>query len=436
MEATARIYIMKSPSRKTQEDLNPVRLCITHNRERRYYSVKEKIKKDEWQFLSKEEIPRVFCTSPRGKFKDIKNDYDRIVTEAKAVINGISSFSFGKFEDKFFRRTSSWDNIIEAFLDQIQTLKSESRFGYASSFESTLRALIEFHTKKELTFSNRVKVEQRYTDYLAVKKLYFGDINQPWLKSFEKWLYEKHKSKSTVGIYMRNIRVLFNLAIKKHKVKVEYPFQEYKPKEASGRKLALTASQIRLIADYKTKDPLEVFYRDLFMFSFLGNGMNLSDIARLKYSNMESETIRFIREKTKNKDHQTEISVPISRQIQNIIARHSNKAVGHDAYLFPILKPDMSDEKKYMEIKQFTKMLNKYLRGIAQNVGIKDRISSYTARHSWATISKNSGTSTEFIKEALGHSNLLVTEKYLKSFEDTTRKEHSEKIEKQIYSHG
>ena len=96
----------------------------------------------------------------------------------------------------------------------------------------------------------------------------------------------------------------------------------------------------------------------------------------------------------------------------------------------------MSEERKYMEIKQFTKMLNKHMREVANEVGIKERVSSYTARHSWATISKNSGTSTEFIKEALGHSNVLVTEKYLKSFEETTRKEHSEKIEKQIYSHG
>lgn len=436
MEATARIYVLKSPSRKTQKDLHPVRLCITFNRERRYYSVKEKIKNEEWLFLSNEELPKVICNSPRGKYREIKTEFDRIVNEAKAAINDISNFSFGKFEEKFFTRTGSWDNIIEALIDQIQALKSENRFGYASSFESTLRALIEFHTKKDLTFSNRVRVEERLKDYLGVKKLYFGDINQAWLKSFEKWLYDKGKSKSTVGIYMRNIRVLFNLAIKKHKIKVEYPFQEYKPKEASGRKLALTASQIRLIADYKTKDPLELFYRDLFMFSFLGNGMNLSDIARLKHSNIENETLRFIREKTKNKNHQAEISVPISKQLQIIIDLHSNKAIGHDAYLFPILKNEMSEEKKYTEIKQFTKMLNKYMREIAQKVGIKDRISSYTARHSWATISKNSGTSTEFIKEALGHSNLLVTEKYLKSFEDNTRREHSELIEKQIYSHG
>jgi integrase len=436
MEASARIYVMKSPSRKTQEELCPVRLCVTFNRERRYYSIKEKIKKDEWLFLKSADIPKVLCESPRGKYKEIRNEYDRIVDEAKGKINNISPFSFGKFEDEFFRRTSNWDNIITAFIDHIQDLKSEGRFGYASSFESTLRSIIEHHTNRELTYSNRERVDTRYNDYLAVKKLFFSDITPSWLKHFEKWLYKKEKSKSTVGIYMRNIRVLFNLAIKKHKIKAEYPFVEYKPGEATGRKLALTASQIRLIADYKVDDPIKLFYRDLFMFSFLGNGINPSDIARLKYSNIVGDTIMFVREKTKNKTHQAEITIPLSAQMKRIIDLHSNKAIGHDAYLFPILNSKMSEERKYMEIKQFTKMLNKHIREVAFEVGIKERVSTYTARHSWATISKNSGTSTEFIKEALGHSNVLVTEKYLKSFEETTRKEHSEKIEKQIYSHG
>ncbi len=78
--------------------------------------------------------------------------------------------------------------------------------------------------------------------------------------------------------------------------------------------------------------------------------------------------------------------------------------------------------------------MNKYVRQIALTVGIKEHISSYVARHSWATIAKNSGTSTAFISEALGHSSELVTKRYLKSFEKSTREEHSEKMENQVYN--
>jgi integrase/recombinase XerD len=438
MQATARIYVQTSEVKRNAAGLCPVRLRITHKQQQKYYSLKEKIQKNEWMFLHVDDVVKIWPvkdgkqTTPTGNYKDIKIEYDRIVREAEDIINNINIFSFGQFEESFFNKAGNWDNVLSAMLDHINTLKSASRFGYASSFESTLRAVKEFHTGNKLSYKSREKVETRHKDYLSGKALPFVDITPRWLNKFEKALQKEKKSKSTIGIYMRNIRVLFNLAIKKHGVKAEYPFNEYSPKSASGRKMALTAHQISLINNYQTKDPREQFYRDMFMFSFLGNGLNLSDIARLKYSNIEGGSIYFVREKTKNKDEQTELAVPITKQMQNIIAEYGTKAIGHDAYIFPVLTEGGDDQRHYAEIKQFTKMVNKHLRVIAKAVDITEKISSYTARHSWATISKNSGASTEYIKEALGHSNVLVTEKYLKSFESDTRRKHSESIEKQI----
>ncbi|MBA7545646.1 Tyrosine recombinase XerC [subsurface metagenome] len=162
--------------------------------------------------------------------------------------------------------------------------------------------------------------------------------------------------------------------------------------------------------------------------------MNLSDIARLRYSNIRDGEICFVREKTKDEDKEITLHAPITKNMQAIIDGHGNKAIGHDAYIFPFLKSEWTDEQIYAKIKQTTKQVNKYIRQIARAVNIKERISSYSARHSRATISKNSGTSIEFIKEALGHSSVNVTENYLKSFEKTTRKEHAEKVESEIYN--
>ncbi len=441
MQATVRIFIQKAPAKKTIDGRHPVKLAITHKGQRKYYYLKEKIKDDNWLFISEDDIKCVWPkhkngnpVNPRGNYKDIRNEYDRIVRSAQDIISNMSVFSFGQFEDKFFNRAGSWDNVLAAMVDHIHTLKLEGRLGYASSFESALRAVKEFHTGRALKYTCREKVETRYDNYLSGKPLPFIDITPTWLKMFEKALKKKKKSKSTIGIYIRNIRVLFNLAIKKHGVKADYPFTEYSPKTSAGRKLALSAHQIALINNYQTDDPREQFYRDIFMFSFLANGLNLSDIARLKYSNIDGDTIYAVREKTKNKDEQTELKIPITEQMQNIISNHCSRAIGHDAYIFPILTPIRDEQANYAEIKQFVKMVNKHLRNIAKAVGITESISSYTARHSWATISKNSGASTEYIKEALGHSNVLVTEKYLKSFEDSTRREHSNNIERQVYN--
>jgi integrase/recombinase XerD len=161
--------------------------------------------------------------------------------------------------------------------------------------------------------------------------------------------------------------------------------------------------------------------------------MNLADIARLRKSDIKDDEICFIREKTKSSnDEETELRIPLTSNIQKIIAGNRNKSIVRDPFIFDILDNKWSEARKYAEIKQLTKQVNKYIRQIAVAVGIKEDITSYSARHSFATIAKNSGTSTEFIKEALGHSSVNVTEKYLKSFEKSTRREHAEKMENLI----
>ena len=94
------------------------------------------------------------------------------------MIDSIDNFSFTQFEDKFFKKITAWDNVFAAFVDHIKALKAEGRFGYASSFESTLRAIKEFHESKKFKFPARQKVEARYPMYLSGKQLNFveGEI--------------------------------------------------------------------------------------------------------------------------------------------------------------------------------------------------------------------------------------------------------------------
>ncbi len=435
MQATARIYFQKAPAKKTKDDLCPVKLCITHNRKRKYYSISDKIKDNAWLYVSEDAIEKITSDSPRGKYRDIAFEYKKITDKAEAIINDLSVFSFNQFEQKFMNEVKDWDNVCAAMIEHIKELKSEDRFSYAMSFESTLRAVKEFHEGKTFDFNSRNKVVSRYEKYLSGKQLNFVDITPAWLKKFEKYLKDKGKKKSTLGIYVRNLRVLFNLAIKKHHVKAEYPFNEHKPKTSSKRKIALTAEQISLIANYQTDDPKAQFYRDMFMFSFLACGMNMTDIARLRYSNIEGNEIVFVRKKTEAEENTEEpLQIPITKRMQSIIDTHGIRAVGYDSFIFPILRPEWDEERKFAEVRQLTKMVNQHLKRIAKAVKIKDNVSSYVARHSWATISKNTGASTEYISEQLGHSSVLVTKSYLKGFEKATRETQSTKTEDAVYN--
>lgn len=433
MQATARIFFQKAPARRTAEGLCPVKLCITFNRQRRYYSLKPVIRNDDWLYLSDEDIKKVTGASPRGTYRDIANEYRRIIKEAENIINSLELFSFGQFEEKYFNKPTSWDNVFMAFVNKIQQLKTEKRFGYSESFQSTLRAVKEFHEGKLLNYNCRQKVESRLNDYLSGKPLLWQDITPKWLKNFETWLTAQGKSRASIGIYMRNIRTLFNEAVKLYEIKARYPFDQYKIKTGEGRKIALTPEQISLIANFQTDDPKEQFARDIFLFSFLACGMNLSDVARLRQSNIVDGEIVFIRKKTESEEARGEfIHVSVTDRMREIIDRYKNRAIGYDPYLFPVLNPEMDEESQFKAIRQFIKVVNKHIKQLAKRCGINENVTSYTARHSWATISKNSGASVEFISEMLGHSSVNVTKAYLKSFDREHRKMHAEKIEELI----
>jgi integrase len=438
MGATARIFLQKFESKKTKQGLYPVKLVVTFNRKRRYYSLKdykpeelEKPYPQEWLYLSEDLYNKAQSQGeyagkkPTGEAKKIRNKFDDIEARARRVIDGLNPFSFAKFETKFYNQAKDWQSIIEALDEYIKELKETRRYGYAVSFQSTQTKLKEYAKQKK-----------------KITNLSFADITPSFLESFEQWLLDQDKSESTVGVYARNIRRLFNLAMQRHGINVEYPFGtpesgKYSPPKGEGTKTALSAQQMGLIATYKApEDSPKEFYRDLFMFSFLGNGMNLADILRLKYKNIENGTITFIREKTKRKARGKKISVEITDRMQQIIDKWGNKNLHNEIYVFNVLNGDQSEDHQYYLIRQQTKLLNKYIKEIAKELEIKENVSSYTARHSFATIQKNSGVPVSYLKEALGHSDVSVTENYLKALDKDQRKKTAENLEKQIYGNN
>jgi len=412
MIATVRIFLQKAPSKRTKQNSCPVKLVITHRRKRRYYSLRDFLRPG-WEYLSKEKFDRIISKNPRGENKDIAARFDLIKQKAIDVIDKMDLFSFDRFEREFFNKPGNWHDVYYAFEDHIQNLKDDDRIGYASSFNDCFQSIKKYTKGKSLSFS---------------------DITPTWLKKYEKWLLNSGKSKATAGIYTRTLRRLFNLAIQEHNVKAEYPFNKYKPQQSTGRKRALTAKQINMIMNYKVLELSEKhFARDMFLFSFYANGMNLGDVFRLKYKNLNSDEIVFVREKTKNKATETKISIPLVGSLKDIISRWGQRSILKDAYIFPVLNGATTEQRKKELINFKIRNTNKHLKDIADDLEI-EKFSTVAARHSFATILKNTGISVEFLKEALGHSDTSVTQNYLSGFEEDKRREISEKLETTIKS--
>jgi integrase len=142
-------------------------------------------------------------------------------------------------------------------------------------------------------------------------------------------------------------------------------------------------------------------------------------MARLTYGNIEGDIIKLTRAKTeREKRHSPRpITIVITKLIGRIIDHWGIKPALPSQYIFPILQSGMTPESEYKAIQQMTKNINDAVGDIAKALELPQKVTTYTARHSFATVLKRSGASTEFISESLGHSNVLTTENYLSDFE-------------------
>jgi integrase len=151
---------------------------------------------------------------------------------------------------------------------------------------------------------------------------------------------------------------------------------------------------------------------------------------RLKYKDIAGGEIHFNRQKTiRTTLKQKEIIATLLPEMQQIIKKWGNTDRKPDNYIFPFLSIDMDPVTEKRTIQNVIRLCNKKMDDISKALKI-DRISTYTARHSYATVLKRSGANIAFISESLGHSNLKTTENYLASFESDERAKNARQLTK------
>ena len=184
--------------------------------------------------------------------------------------------------------------------------------------------------------------------------------------------------------------------------------------------MALLPDQIKKIFEYDDGLETSQKYRDYFLFLYLCNGINVADFIRLKYSDIINDEIYFKRQKPMNTVRNLrDIRVIITEPMRQIIRRWGNPYHPNN-YIFPHLDGTETPLQQKRKTQYLTRLINRRMAYIAIQLGIP-HISTYTARHSFATILKNKGINISYISEALGHSDIKTTENYLASFDRTER---------------
>lgn len=246
-------------------------------------------------------------------------------------------------------------------------------------------------------------------------------------------MLSNEKSYSTVGVYLRNLRAIVNIILGDNpQFKKYYPFgsgQLYQIPSSNKVKKALSVEDVKTLYISTPKNIHQQQAKDFWMLSYLCNGMNMSDILRLKFNDINTEKMKlsFYRNKTvkANKQSLSKIEIILNIKILAIIEKYRNQDSKRENFLFPILENSDSEENKIKKIESFIRKINQHLKCLAKEIGISEEISTYWARHSFSTIALNSGVSIELISESLGHTDIKTTKAYLDGFDDENKKQLS-----------
>lgn len=326
--------------------------------------------------------------------KEILKKINRYYQKAENIIDKLdTAFTFEKFDEMYHEGRDVFNSVYYAFKKYIDDLKAEERTGTAINYDASIKSLEDFK-----------------------KNLKFTDITPSFLKKYERWMLGNGKSITTVGMYLRALRAIYN---KQDIDKKLYPFGRGKYEIPSGEniKKALTIEEIARIYNYEATGT-EAMARDYWMFLYLCNGMNVKDFCSLKWDDIDGNILTYQREKTKRTNKKPKkITVSLKPETWEIINKYGIRSVVPGSYIFPHYEKGITATRKQEVSQQLIKTINKYMKRIARNVGINKNVTTYFARHSFATILKRSGTNIAMISDLLGHSNLGVTESYLDSFE-------------------
>ncbi len=355
--ATFKYYLDK---RKISADgLFPLRLCINHKGGTAFVSLGIRLGIEQWD----------------GIRQRIVNKPDRL------QLNGILMQKLADFQRNLMalsmkRRISSMSAV--ALRDELVFMSSGFDGDGSGTFKRTFEDFISTHENKrtqDIYRATWLKIE-RYDKHAA--RLSFEDVNREWLQMFFAWLADKSPSVNARNIHMRNIRAVFNFAID-NELTASYPFRRVKITPVATVKRNLSVQQLRYILNANIGN--RQHYLDLFLLSFFLIGINIVDLLTVRRDALRNGRLEFNRRKTN-----TLYSIKVEPEAMEIIGRY--KGTEH---LLRFCDGGYNYRLVAMQI-------NKTLQTLMP------KLSTYWARHSWASIASELDIPEDVISRALGHS--------------------------------
>lgn len=368
----------------------------------------------------------------KGKAIDIRTDYyvredqfekGTIVNHGSAMIwNGRLRNLLTLYEHKIDKLGLKVENMdcraVVNYLRQVDQKGRDPEFFFMA--ENIIGSMKE---SGQTSYSNTITQTISALKSFSGSNLHYVDITPEYLTRFEKYLKRQGMAPTTIGIHLRNIRMIYNRAIDAGKADLsDYPFRRFKIRSAPSRDRDMEISDLKMLKDADLKLKSHRRARDLFMLSFYLCGLNFKDMLHIRKEDIKRDRVEINRIKTGQP-----LSIKIQPEAQEIIDRYQGKE-----FMIGILEEKLKvarRDRSTIIYKDVTDQTNRALRKISEILEFPYKLSTYYARHTWSSIAFNEcGASEEIIALALGHaSTRRVTAGYIRK-----KYEMADRINRQI----
>lgn len=376
-----------------QDHTAPIHFRFTQNRKIRYVSTSITVHEDDWD-------TEKLCLKTN---KEKQYQIDTKLLAYKKKIQRLEALEIEVTLDTLLERKLSRGHytLTEAFQQTIVRLEALGKYGSVSKHKAALSLLMQFHP-------------------VTIR---LDEISLAFLCDFELFLHKRGNNDNSIATKMSLLKAVYNRALAEETFTPKSnPFIKFKVGRlwTPTRKRAISKEQIQNLITLEPPrnhpSPYFIFARDIFLFIYYTAGINFGDVATLRYQDIRQNRVYFTRHKTGKEI--TCLLMPYARQI---VEKYSRPNHSEADYIFPILNREVhvSAKQQFNRIHKVLQHVNTHLKEWGRMAGLDIPLTTYVARHTFATVLKRSGVNIAIISESLGHSDLSTTQIYLDSFENS-----------------
>ena len=379
---------------------------IIHQRKLRWISTDYHVYPEEWN-ARKSSVIVSNSNNRQAHLQLIQSQIDWEMKQMQCIIHdkemdGVS-YSVDDLANEIQQLPTS-QSVFTFFRQQIAKKEQMQCVGTKNNYTNAVNRFIEFRNQKDLTFSQ---------------------MTADMMEMYQAWLWNRGVGQNTVSFYLRTLRTLHHKAVEAGQATSNDIFAHVQTANVRTAKRAISVKDIRKIEklDLPRGSSLDKA-RDMFLFSFYLRGMAFVDMAFLKKSDLKCGLVSYNRRKT----HQN-LNIEWIKPMQAIIDKYAEQTKD-SPYMLPILTgKETSPYTQYRKVEYNT---NYNLKKIGKMIGLKIPLTTYVARHTWASIALHMNIPIATISEGMGHNSYKTTQIYLESIDVATINDANKRIIRKI----